>query len=262
MADTFTSRMRFRKPEVGANNNTWGTLLNEDALDLIDYAFAGRLPVTIDTADVTLTEVDGESDESRAAAIILSGTLTGNRNLILPTDAGSKVYVVINNTTGAFSVTFKTQGGPGVVVPQDGKAYWFYRDSDADGIKAVMSVKGALTDTAQIWTAAQIPGRVTLTDAATIAVNMALGNSFIVTLGGNRTLGNPTNVNQGQYFDVLVLQDGTGGRTLAHGSNYRAPSGAFPTVTATAGRASLLSYYAYSATRIFLIGATLDFNPT
>ena len=31
-----------------------------------------------------------------------------------------------------------------------------------------------------------------LTDAATIAVDMSLGNNFSVTLGGNRTLGNPT----------------------------------------------------------------------
>jgi hypothetical protein len=60
---------------------------------------------------------------------------------------------------------------------------------------------------------------VALTDAATIASDASLlpsvGGVFTVTLGGNRTLGNPTNPANGQKIIWELTQDGTGGRTLA-----------------------------------------------
>lgn len=56
---------------------------------------------------------------------------------------------------------------------------------------------------------------VALADAATIATNAALGNHFRVTLGGNRTLGAPTNPVDGQKGLWELIQDGTGSRTLA-----------------------------------------------
>lgn len=55
----------------------------------------------------------------------------------------------------------------------------------------------------------------TLTDAATIATDASLNNSFRVTLGGNRTLGNPTNALDGQSLTWEIIQDATGSRTLA-----------------------------------------------
>lgn len=54
-----------------------------------------------------------------------------------------------------------------------------------------------------------------LTDAATIATNAAEANSFHVTLAGNRTMGAPTNPSIGQQIVYTIIQDGTGGRTLA-----------------------------------------------
>jgi hypothetical protein len=61
---------------------------------------------------------------------------------------------------------------------------------------------------------------IALTDAATIAVNAFLGNTFTVTLGGNRTLGTPSNPTSGQKIIVRVTQDGTGGRTLSYSSGW------------------------------------------
>lgn len=56
---------------------------------------------------------------------------------------------------------------------------------------------------------------VNLTDAATIAVDASLGKIFRVTLGGNRTLGVPTNPEDGYEISFELVQDGTGTRTLA-----------------------------------------------
>ncbi len=68
--------------------------------------------------------------------------------------------------------------------------------------------------TPQAWTT------FTLTDAATIAVNAALGNVATVTLGGNRTMGAATGMVIGQRLLFIVIQDGTGGRTLNFATNY------------------------------------------
>ncbi len=59
-----------------------------------------------------------------------------------------------------------------------------------------------------------------LTDGATIAVNAALSNNFTVTIAGNRTLSNPTNLVAGQILNFQITQDATGNRTLAFGANY------------------------------------------
>jgi hypothetical protein len=54
-----------------------------------------------------------------------------------------------------------------------------------------------------------------LTDAATILTDASLGDTFYVVLGGNRTLGSPSNPTNGQRAVWRIIQDGTGGRTLA-----------------------------------------------
>jgi hypothetical protein len=54
-----------------------------------------------------------------------------------------------------------------------------------------------------------------LADAATIVVDASLGDIGTVTLGGNRTMGAPSNPVTGQRLGFTITQDGTGGRTLA-----------------------------------------------
>ena len=97
----------------------------------------------------------------------------------------------------------------------------------------------------------------TLTDAATIAVDMDDNNNFQVTLAGNRTLGNPTNVVEGQTGFIEVIQDGTGSRTLSYGTNYRFVGGSAPTLTTTASAKDVLAYAVLSDEKI-MITAHLD----
>lgn len=61
---------------------------------------------------------------------------------------------------------------------------------------------------------------VALTDQAIIATNALLGKHFRVTLGGNRTLGNPTNAVDGQSFLWEISQDSNGSRTLSLDSKF------------------------------------------
>ena len=100
----------------------------------------------------------------------------------------------------------------------------------------------AKTDIAQSFTAAQRGEITTLTDAATIAVDFADSNNFTVTLGGNRTLGNPTNQVAGQSGSLFVVQDGTGSRTLAYSSDWEFAGGTAPTLSTAASAVDRIDY--------------------
>jgi hypothetical protein len=81
----------------------------------------------------------------------------------------------------------------------------------------------------------------TFTDAATIAWDGNLGSVAKVTLGGNRTMGAPTNIQTGGTYVLYAIQDGTGGRTLAYNAVFKWPAGVAPIITTTAGAVSVIS---------------------
>lgn len=89
-----------------------------------------------------------------------------------------------------------------------------------------------------------------LTDGATITPDFAVANNFSVTLGGNRTLANPSNLTAGQSGVIKLTQDATGSRTLAFGSYWDFAAGAAPTLTTTANAVDILAYYVDSSTNI------------
>ena len=106
-----------------------------------------------------------------------------------------------------------------------------------------------LVTTDQAWAAGAEVG---LSDGATIAVDLSSGINFSVTLGGNRTLGNPTNAKAGQMGRIRVVQDGTGSRTLAFGANYEFVGGSAPTISTGAADEDILYYDVISSTRILI----------
>jgi len=107
--------------------------------------------------------------------------------------------------------------------------------------------------TAQTFTKGQRGAIVTLTDGATVTPDMADGNNFSLTLGGNRTLANPTNLTAGQSGSIFLVQDGTGSRTLAYGSYYDFAGGTAPTLTTTANAVDRIDYIVRSTTSIHCV---------
>lgn len=90
-----------------------------------------------------------------------------------------------------------------------------------------------------------IQSMVALTDAATIAVDAALGNNFAVTLGGNRTMGAPSNATvDGQEIKFRIRQDGTGNRTLTWNAVYSFGSdiSAAPVLSTAANKVDYISF--------------------
>ena len=126
------------------------------------------------------------------------------------------------------------------------------------GTSGVVSVATAGTDyagidTAQTFTKGQRGEITVLTDGATITPDFADSNNFSVTLGGNRTLANPTNTVAGQSGSLFITQDGTGSRTLAYGTNYDFAGGTAPTLSTTAGAIDRIDYVVRTATSIHAV---------
>ena len=297
MTASYTSRLRLVKQGDGDNPNTWGTVLNDGMISLVDDAIAGYTTVELGAAaTVTLSAVDGASDVPRNAFIELKGSVGGSHNtisMIIP--AQSKGYVINNkvsaNTTASDIVKIKTASGTGYTVPFgaiglvicDGtsvfatntKGQGFGTAASADvgtgttnvpdvSIADLRYVKTSVTvnttvrgdfvveaGSLKVGTSARAYNPITtLTDAASIAVDFALGNNFLVTIGGNRTLAAPTNAVAGQTGQIYVIQDGTGSRTLSYNSVYQFVSGAAPTLSTGAADVDILLYSTRSATTI------------
>jgi len=297
MSSTYTSRLRLVKQGDGDNPNTWGTVLNDGMISLVDDAIAGYTTVELGAAaTVTLSAVDGASDVPRNAFIELKGSVGGSHNtisMIIP--AQSKGYVINNkvsaNTTASDIIKIKTASGTGYTVPFgaiglvicDGtsvfatntKGQGFGTAASADvgtgttdipdvsiadaryvrsSVTANTTVRGDFVVEAgslKVGTSARAYNPITtLTDAASIAVDFALGNNFLVTIGGNRTLAAPTNAVAGQTGQIYVIQDSTGSRTLSYNSVYQFVSGAAPTLSTGAADVDILVYSTRSATTI------------
>ena len=116
---------------------------------------------------------------------------------------------------------------------------------------------GAVTNETQTFSTAQIGAVTSLTDAVNISTDLALNNNFSVTLGGNRTLDNPTNPGIAQSGSIFIIQDGTGSRTLSFGTYWKFAAGAGPTISTTGNAIDRLDYIVQTATAIQSV-ITLD----
>ena len=74
----------------------------------------------------------------------------------------------------------------------------------------------------------------TLTDGSSITWDASTQDVAKVTLAGNRTLGAASNGTTGQFISLLIIQDGTGSRTLTWNAAYEFASDTAPTLTTTA----------------------------
>ncbi|WP_313707743.1 glycine-rich domain-containing protein [Atlantibacter hermannii] len=136
------------------------------------------------SSSVTLSTLQASRDR-----IVLTGTLTANINVIVP--AWRKSWTVVNNCSGAFTVTFKTTSGAGVSIPSG-----FTADVVCDG-----------TDIYQDTTLLGVPGRL-------------LGAPKVYTASGSYTPG--ANV---KSIEVEIVGGGGGGGYAKASSNFNAAGG-------------------------------------
>jgi hypothetical protein len=103
------------------------------------------------------------------------------------------------------------------------------------------------------------PAVVSLADAATIAVDASQGNDFRVTIGGNRTMGNPSNPTAGQQIIFQITQGSAGSSTVTWGSAYEFSAGLpSPTLSTAAGQTDLLGFIYSAAKGQWLLAAFVN----
>lgn len=185
------------------------------------YAY-GSSAITMTNVNVTLTSL-----QAGKPVITITGTLTGNLNLIFP--AIYAQWLIRNNTTGSYSITCKTASGTGVVVPQSQPTLVA---CDATNVSLAVSncvlksgdtMTGALAMSGAPVNEAQGSN---IASASTINLTTATGNSVHVT--GTTTITAIT-LAQG-YARTVVFDDAL---TLTNGASLILPSGA--NITTAAG---------------------------
>jgi hypothetical protein len=107
----------------------------------------------------------------------------------------------------------------------------------------------------QEWTATQNFDATTLVDGANIAWDLEANQVTGVTLAGNRTLDNPTNMKDGATYILHVIQDATGSRFLSYGSAYDFGDVGPPTLSGTGGLRDILTFVC-GGTKMYGVAST------
>ena len=103
------------------------------------------------------------------------------------------------------------------------------------------------------FTRAALHPEQTLTDASTISWDVGTSPVSKVTITDNRTLGAATNAQTGQFVSLLVIQDGTGSRTLSFNAAYEFKDDTAPTLTTTASKGDLF-VFRYNGAKFLEVG--------
>ena len=106
------------------------------------------------------------------------------------------------------------------------------------------------------FTAAAVAPEATLTDASTVTWNALTQSVAKVTLGGNRTIGLASGGISGAFISILVIQDGTGSRTVTWNAAYEFTGNVAPTLTTTADLGDLF-VFRYNGAKWLEVGRNL-----
>lgn len=184
-------------------------------------------------ATLTLNDLPAKNIKTSRGADLSAGMLNENGVYLLVYDG---VNFVLLNDSGILPLAL---GGTGATTASAARAnLGLAIGSDVQAYDA----NTAKRNVAQTYTKTQNFGLTTLTDAATIAWDSSSNQVATVTLGGNRTLGNPSNKQGGATYILIVKQDGTGNRTLAYNSAFKFPNGVTPVLSTAANAVDILTF--------------------
>jgi hypothetical protein len=138
MTTAYTSLLGLALPVTGELSGTWGQIVNDSITSLVDTSVAGTTNVSTD-ANVTLTTTTGASNQARQAILLFSGARTAIRTVTAP--AQSKIYTVINATTGGFAVTLVGAGPTtGVTIANGARTVVAWNGSDFVEVSSPSSI--------------------------------------------------------------------------------------------------------------------------
>jgi len=279
-----SQQLQITLQDLDDNPDSWGDILNTSTIELLEDAIAGMSSVVLSSpADYTMTSTAGgdNADNYRKMIVNITGTPTGNTNVLVPDDtslgvSATKLYLVYEDTTGGDEITFKTVNGTGVLLT-NGRATWCY--CDGTNIVAVSTAAAGNSDTTtlatdslalggidaalyaqlaiqQQYTGGQSTTRVTLTDDANVITpDLADSDTFYALWAGNYTLAAPLNPTDGATFSLVAEQATTGSPpyTIAFAINtFIFPNGVTPSLSVGS---SAVDYFAFERVTLDNLGA-------
>lgn len=178
MTTAYTSLLGLALPVQGELTGAWGDVVNTSITELLDTAVAGTTTLSTD-ADVTLTTTTGAANQARQAILNCTGARTAIRTITAP--ATSKMYVVVNGTSGGYAVKLIGSGPTtGVSVPAGSAVLVIWNGSDfqyvASTTISTLTVTGALT----------VNGNAALGDSASGDTHTVLGRVNVTSSNATR----------------------------------------------------------------------------
>ncbi len=260
MTSTYSPDLRLELMATGDQSGTWGSTTNTNLGTLLEQAICGVLSVAEGDTTLTLTANNGSTDQARNAVVILTGAMTADHSVVVPTS--QKLYLVKNSTTGGFNIVVKTSGGSGVTIAAS-TSQWVYCDGTnvvqglVSGAAGALAVSGGGTG----LTAGTSGGILGFTGTTTIASSVLLtANALLLGGGADATpvpmgsLGTTTTVLHGNaagaptFGSISLTADITG--TLAAGNGgtgVTSLASGIPSFLGTGSVATLLGYTPYNA---------------
>ena len=236
-------------PQLGGNLDTNSqNILIDDAHFIGDEN--GNEQIIFQTTASAVNELEVTNAATGNAPSIGASGETNVDLKILPKGSGE---IVIG--TGSASATLTTNGTHDLVLDTN-KGTNSSSLTITDGANGNISFTANGTGAFVFNDAAYFP-EATLTDASTISWDTQAAPVAKVTLGANRTLGAGTNAVAGQFVSLLVIQDGTGSRTLSFNAAYEFTADTAPTLTTTANKGDLF-VFRYHNSKFLEVGRNLN----
>jgi len=214
MTTAYTSLLGLALPVQGELTGVWGDTVNNSITSLLDTSVAGTTNVSTDT-DVTLTTTTGAANTARQAILLFSGARTALRTVTAP--AQSKIYTVINATTGGFSVKLVGVGpttGVTIVAGESAVCAWngsdFIKISNTGGSASFVNLTASGTVTFTGLSASQA----VFTNASDELVSNAITGTGNVVMSASPTLTGTIDAAAATLSGNLTLSGGTANGVL------------------------------------------------
>jgi len=243
-----------------------GTQVGSPAQLLVSHDGVVQKPgtdYTLSSGGTAITFTTAPASGASIFIVEISGAVGGPMNrdingeeLILDVDGDTSITADTDDQidiklNGADHIKIATSSGDTVVQPMtDAKDIII---KQFDGNELVNFNDGGYSS----FTRAAFFPEATLTDASTIAWDVSTSSVAKVTLGGNRTLGAATNAQTGQFVSLLIIQDGTGSRTVTFNAAYEFTADTAPTLTTTAAKGDLF-VFRYNGAKFLEVGRNLN----
>jgi len=221
MASSYSTDLKLELMVTGEDSGTWGDKTNQN-WNLISQAVTGYQSISLTSTTTTLAMTNATISNARNMVLELTGTLTGNSTVQLPSGI-EKLYFVKDSTThGSYTLTFKVASGTGFDLTS-GKIYGAYSDGtnmtsiDLNSLGGTMTIDQVLTygsTTTKSLTVSSLTATVSVSTNTFLATTATATTLTGTTISSTTLTGSTTNDSKGE-LRLVPLTTATSAYTLA-----------------------------------------------